>query len=255
MRMWIALGLVVSACSSNHPASPDAPPADAPPIDAAPAVLSGTVTDESSNPIAGAKVCILGHPEVACATTDANGGWTLEVPFLPPPPPIELAWSYTATGYLGFVGLEDEAVAGAYIYYSSVPLFDDTMATAMLATQAGFTYPNATAGFVQVRVHGPIGSTAALSPASGSGPVYTRTDGTPDPTLTGTQAIDAMVYFGNVAPGTYDVGVTGAQVTCYDRGRGETNPIAGDWAPTGSGAIGVEVAAGEMTQGLNVYCY
>lgn len=254
MRWTHALVALVAGCGSSSGGKPDAPapdaPADARP-DAAPIVMSGTVTDSNQAPIAQAQVCIVGHPEVPCATTATDGTWMLADLF----EDDDLAISYTASGYLGLVSLSSKD-NNVVVWFATAPLLPDNQAMQLLANQAGFTYPDTANGFFRIHVEGATGATVTLAPAGGHGPVYTKTDGTPDPSLTSTSTSASVVYFGNLAPGVYTLTATATGKTCYDRPQASpTQPIAGDWAPAGSGTARIEVVAGALTDDMHVYCF
>lgn len=256
MTKWCSLAAVLVTSCGGSGSKPDARPADAPvdvAVDATPVALSGTVTD-GVQPLYGARVCIVGHPEVACATTAPDGTWALSDVFVG----ADTAISYTATGALGLVSLSSKDLPGA-IWFVTAALQPDAQATTLLATQAGFTYPDAANGFFRVHVAGAAGTTVTLAPSSGHGPVYTQSDGTPDPSLTATSTAGSgsLAYFGNLAPGTYTLSAFATGKGCYDRPQNSptTQPIAGDWGPSGVGTIRVEVVAGALTDDLHVYCY
>jgi hypothetical protein len=132
-------------------------------------------------------------------------------------------------------------------------LYSEADATTYLATQAGFTYPTTTTGFVAVSVFGAGSSdhpaaTATISPAVGSGPVYTDALGTPDPTLTS----GGRFLFGNLPPGTYTITVQSPGRTCSEQDGGFT--INGQWPPTATGTLPVGITANALTVGLVVAC-
>ncbi len=253
-RCIAALAAALAAGCGSSGSKPDARPADAPVdvhVDAEPLALSGTITD-GTNPIAGAQVCIVGHPEVACATTATDGTWMLVDVFTED----DLALSYQASGYLGTVSLSSKDIPGV-VWFATAPLLANAQATQLLATQAGFTYPDAANGFFRVHVEGVVGATVTLAPAGGHGPVYTRADGTPDPSLTATSSTTSLVYFGNLAPGVYTLTAFATGKACYDRPQNSPTPqpIAGDWAPVGVGTIRIAVVAGALTDDMHVYCF
>ncbi|HEX4455903.1 MAG TPA: hypothetical protein VH143_33815 [Kofleriaceae bacterium] len=90
-----------------------------------------------------------------------------------------------------------------------MPLYSTADATTLLAGEAGFAYPGS-GGFLELNVSGV--DSIALSPAPDKAPVYGETD-TPMPSLT-TLPAQGTVWFGNVAPGTYDVVATPASTNC-----------------------------------------
>jgi hypothetical protein len=237
----------VSAC--NDPASMSTP-------DAQPATMeSGVVVDfesgSAATPIAGAKVCILDnldHLEMACATTDDNGAYTIALPPIGPSL-SELAVSVTATGYLGYTGLLFEE-ASEHAWPTSVPLMDDTGATALLHTQAGFEYPSPGAAFVYLSVfHGSggadVGVTASVAPAASQPPVYIDATGTLDPTLTSLTS-DGYMWFGGVVPG--DIEITVSDTSCIP-----VQNLLGSWNDSKPNTIAGAATANSYTQ-MYVIC-
>jgi hypothetical protein len=211
-------------------------------------------------PIEGATICVLHHPEIACATSDANGSYTMELPDLGG---ANIAVQASAQGYLGEVTLllgPAHTSLGEETSWVSNLLYSDAEATTLLATQAGFTYPDSGTGFLQIRVNGATegftGATVSIAPMAGGslsakGPVYWDTNG-PNLSLTATAMPAGATTFGDIAPGLYKVTVTAPQKTCTVAPGG--HPELGNWQPTGSETTDVEVAAGAYTQDINVTC-
>src|SRR4051812_29620651 len=142
--------LAAAACGDSPSVVPDAPSIDAlPPIDAAlPFVQTDNVIDIHSAPVDRAHVCVVDHPEVHCATSDARGGFAISLP--QSLRAFDIAMTITAPGYLGFTGLFDKgSVPGSWIH---IPLYDDATATEQLQRQAGFHYPAADKGFVRLSI-------------------------------------------------------------------------------------------------------
>lgn len=192
-----------------------------------------TVTDSvTASAVAGAEVCLLNT--TTCATTDAGGFATLDVPAL-----SEVALTVSAAGHLKkLVGI----VSGASRVSVRPPVYS-VARVAELAAAAGITLDD-TKGHVLFGVYGPGGATAALSPASGT-LVLTSAAGIPDPTLTGTVAGTSLSgIFWNVAPGDYDLTYSHPATTC-------SAAIAGNWAGSTPGAARVTVIAGGLSSGAH----
>lgn len=213
--------------------------------------LSGTVFDNDAQaPIANASVCIPSTPFTLCTTTDGSGSWTLQV--ASGSMREYFALELTATGYAGeaYFGFVQP---GAYAYVSEAFLIPDARETTFLHTQAGFTYPSATTGFIALRagVNEVTGVVATLAPASGTGPVYLDAMGVPTPSLTGTTTSGA-VLFGNVAPGHYNITATANGQPCTSMPANTV--IVGDLPPDGTATVGVDVFAGAISDNLTVSC-
>jgi hypothetical protein len=208
------LAVLVAACAacSGSPAAPDAGPPDATPLPLTGSINSYAGGSTIGAGIAGAQICA-GHPDpLDCATTASDGTYALAVTFLPGN--VDAVFTATATGYLGMTDAWHD-VTSAPQGPGQLALFTDAYATSYLGTEAGFTYPDTTHGFVRVFVG--IGNTstafegAAVRIAAGAaqGPVYTQNGFVPTPGLTATTS-DGLVLFGGVAPGRFTVIVTAA---------------------------------------------
>lgn len=206
-------------------------------------MASGTVVEAAgAAPLAGARVCLPDAPAVPCATTDANGAYQIQLPAWTTD--LDLAVNVTAAGHLGFTGLTHQTTNGV-VWFSQISLMDDAAATARLQAQAGFAYPAPGKAFVLLSVFrasgGAVtGATAALSPASGSGPVYAQPSGTLDPTLAATTT-NGYLLFGGVTPGKLSITVAG--VPCTPRALS-----VGAWAASTPSTVAGEAAANSMTQ-------
>src|SRR5262245_17191752 len=207
-----------------------------------PVTASGTVTGGSSAvPIANATACILDHPEIPCATTDAAGKYTIELPDIGTG--LDVAGNVTAPGFLGHVGLVHESDSSTINWFSD-NLMDTTAATTLLSTQAGFAYPGSGKGFVLLAVFRGsggafIGQTVSVSPASGQGPVYADPSGVPDRSLTAITS-NGYVLFGGLTPGKIEITTTGAACTP------EPFSVA-MWVSTKPNTIAGQVAADSLT--------
>ena len=265
MKLLVATSLACAAAcgASPTPSAPDAPTAaDAPraadaSLDAAWSSISSTVKGMGvgDGPIAGATICVLGHAEIPCATSGADGSYTISLPDMTGE---DIAVLASAPGYLSEVTLLHDPSGSIW---ESELLETDAEATTE-ATQAGFTYPGAGTGFLQLRVDGNadgyIGAQVAIAPigggtASAKGPVYWDENG-PNPSLTATaSAALGVVSFGDIAPGRYAITVTAPAKRCTVSGVPGTT-IAGDWPPSGGETADVEIAADAYTMGLSVIC-
>ena len=270
--VWIVTGVLglstaTAACddAGSHTAAPDAAPPDGAPDVPAPVMdrVTGSIYDlnPGAAPIAGAKVCVLHHADIPCGITDAAGSYAMMLPDLQGK---DIAISVTAEGWLGYLATIEQPVdidvpgehLHTVVWPSGLPLYSSARATQFLATQAGFTFPGAGTGFLVIRIDGATigsltGATATVTPVSGAGPVYTTSQGVPDPSLTGTSTSDG-VLFGNLAPGEYEVTARAAGKTCSVIADGGL--LAGSWPPRGSGTVRVEVAADSFTEGVHVQC-
>ncbi len=186
MRTSIGLAVLAIVGCGDSTAAPDAPKhADAAPDSGPVETWTGTVEDfQSGSAIANASVCILANGTIPCSTSDGSGTWTLEIP--EPSGSENLAVLTTADGYDGSVLLAASTPA-AFEYPATILLQADPVAASELGSDAGFAYPGLTNGFIEVDVFGtvtgqaPPGATVAISPSSGTGPVYADADNTPDP--------------------------------------------------------------------------
>jgi hypothetical protein len=196
--------------------------------------INGSVHNIRNTRIAGARVCIVDHPEIACATADASGNYTLTMPAWTTE--VDIAFNVTAAGYLGFTGLVHEMPGS--VTWLSAELYDDASATTLM-NQAGFTYPAGGKAFVQLSVLKDSGGSAegvsvSSSPA-GAGPVYFDKNGKADLTLTAVTT-NPYLLFGALAPGSIEITVSDA--ACMPVGlatdawvSAKPNSIAGKTAP------------------------
>jgi hypothetical protein len=216
----VAFVVALCACGSkgNAPIA-DAPPA---PMDTFAFSVTGSIFDQNELPVGSAMVCVLDHPEIPCATSDANGEYVIGLPNLAGD---DIAIQVTASNFIGEVLLEEEPATGV-AWPTEIPL--EMMADAIdeLATGAGFTYPGS-GGFLELRV---MGGTAGV--------------------LT-----DGGILFGNVPAGIYEVTASpgSAGTTCTVSPSGAL--LVGDWPPEADGATTrVEVADASVTTNVNVIC-
>jgi hypothetical protein len=173
------------------PPPPPPPPPD--PIDcvSAPvAAFSGNVqTLSDRTPIAGARVCVLDHPELPCATTDADGFYVLECA-----PMGDAAISFEAEGFASGVWLWRGAPGDP----QDLSVFLARMAenTGYLSP-TGVVYPDGASALVTIDLTGSVtGLTAVQRSGSGEGPFFSADQsGRIDPAATSAASADELVFF------------------------------------------------------------
>ncbi len=222
-----------------------------------PVKVSGNVTEFQQSipegggpkPLADVKVCESGTSN--CTTTDASGDYTLTVPSN-----LESVLLFTKATYA------NTAIAGL------IPPNDSTANVSMpteiigglFAKAAGFAWPLAGSGIIiafsnqvnpvdggdgaTIRT-GLAGSTFALTPASGVGPVYVDTAQFPDKAAT-TTTDPGWGGWGDLPPATYTVKVTNPGRTC--------TPQFGGWPSTAAESQRVPVVADFITNAVNFDC-
>jgi hypothetical protein len=180
---------------SGMPMRDAGPPPDPPaPIDCAAepiARFSGSVMALTDRvPMEGAHVCVLDHPEIPCAATDALGSYALACA-----PPGDAAISFEAAGFAPGVWLWNGR-AGAPPQDLSVSLVRDAENTAYLAP-AGVTYPDGASALVTIDLVGDVaGLMAALRTGEGEGPFYSADEGARvDPAATSAAGEGEFVFF------------------------------------------------------------
>jgi hypothetical protein len=206
--------------------------------------LGGSATNPIT-PLDGVMVCVVGHSEIPCATTDAAG--TFRLANLPPN--ADAGFSFTRTGYYGVVLL-------AHAVDSDLVLPTANMSTdaaeAAFFQAAGWTYPSADQGVLHVHVQG-AGQTSCdglaqstLTASTGATPVYERTcadantPGGPDPTLTATTTSGSADFL--VAAGSVDATDTSSTLLC------DVAPFPGwGWTATETSSVHALVVAGHET--------
>lgn len=204
------------------------------------------IRNSDGGPIANAKACVLGHPEIPCATSDDDGNYIIEQPDFGTG--LDVAGNLTALGFLGETLLVHQSPPG--VVWINHPMRSDAEATELLSVQAGFTYPASGKGFVLVSVfHGLggayVGQTLSVSPAPEHGAVYTGPTGTPDPSLTAI-TINGYALFGGLSPGKIEITTTGPPCTVVPT---DTNM----WVSSKPHTIAGEVAADSITR-MSILC-
>jgi hypothetical protein len=211
--------------------------------------------------LAGVKVCVDGHAEVSCVTTDAQGDFSLG--FLPDGSEIVLVLEkdgYVPTLKPITTGYTDTTVAQPITMYRA----------ADLPTNLGFAVDAKGAGSIDFLVivrpqddavlAGPLpGAVAALSPAAGESAVYFGTPGVLDPTLKATLSSGGNFALGtassgrffNVPPGDYTL-----TFTPPPKYRCSSFASPADWGfpVPDQPAVRVPVREGYNTANVGVYC-
>jgi hypothetical protein len=160
--------------------------------------FSGQLVEDGTGAlIAGGMVCPYQHPEFPCATSDAAGKFTVELP-----------QNSDTTMLIDASGYGRQAIAFQTIVYPFASVVVPMRKAGELQAfygAAGVTYPDPAKGTVRVffQVNAtpvPVAAaTAVLSPASGNGPLYAAMSGAYDAMLTRTSAA-GIVRFGGVSP-------------------------------------------------------
>lgn len=183
--------LVGDDAGMTMPPPPPPPPPGPVDCDSDPiASFSGTVqalSDRSA--IAGARVCVLDHPEIPCATSNAEGFYALGCA-----PVGDAAISFEADGFASGVWLW-RGVAGDAIDLS-VLLARESENTGYLSP-TGVRYPDGSSALVTIDANGAVeGMTARLRSGSGEGAFYSADDGGRiDPSATFLEDETELVFF------------------------------------------------------------
>jgi hypothetical protein len=247
----VAMASSLVACSSSSPQAPDAATDSA--TDAAWITGNGLVLEDTTTtptPLPGARVCILDHAEIPCATTDATGVYTLAVP--PTLHDVDFAVNVTAAAHLGFTGLLAKGAIPERWYSRIAVNIPDAYATQRLLGPWGFGSPIPNTGLVEIfvgdsRVGGGVPGITVYSPQAQA--VYMNAAGDPDRLLTATTT-NGRVVFGNVAPGKLEIAIGGAPCV-VSTGRDGGWDTA--WHTANASTIAGEVAADSLTL-MSVYC-
>ncbi len=216
--------------------------------------------------IAGAKVCVDAHPEVACATTDADGAFTLK----DLPANAELVLVTDEDGFIPSLQPIHTPTTDAVVTQPIVML----KATG-LPTNLGFDIDTTESGIIDFFAivlkeddglnYGPLpGVIVTLSPKAEQDAVYFAQPGIADPTLHATLSFGGLFdgagggtvtsgRFFNVPPGDYRVSFTAPPgYTCGDL----TSPLAAWGFPVdGQAVVRVPVRKGYDTGKVGVRCW
>lgn len=211
-------------------------------------------------PIAGARICVVDHPDIMCATSGTDGTYTLSIPAWTTA--VDFALNVTATSHLGvteLVHLVPNRAGGQQ--YPSQRLFDDATAAELL-NQAGFAYPydpdgNALVLLTVWRQSAPTGPATGMtvsSSPSGAGAVYLDATGVPDPTLTSISSY-GQALLGNLRPGAIEVTVSETSCTPASYWTAENGDVSyfGMWADAKPATVAGVTVAGSITQ-VEIYC-
>jgi hypothetical protein len=185
----------------------------------------GLVTDRVTfNPIQGASVCVVGNAALACGTSDANGGYSLQVP---------------ANSNVAVIIKEQNHVDNYLTFTTTDATFDlgplrvmDKQFDATFAQQAGGVRDTMTgelvvAVFDQFPNPGTVIEHVSLETSGGAGHMfYTDAQGVPSGSLTETSTRGTAGVV-NMRPGTYTMWLTHPSMNC-------TNAIAWN-TPSGDG--------------------
>jgi hypothetical protein len=225
-------------------------------------VLQQADSDDPAPGIAGVEICVDGHAEVPCVTTDAQGAFTLR----DLPSGSEIVLVLEKDGYVSALKPIETS------FEDSEALRPITMSKATDAPpDLGFDIDTKGAGSIDFFIvvlpendagpAGPIsGATATLSPAAGEGAIYFAKPGVLDPTLEATLSSGGNFdmrtatsgRFFNVPPGDYTVNFTPPpKYTCTSFAP----PTANFGFPVpDQPAVRVPVRAGYNTANIGVSC-
>lgn len=254
-----ALILLPSACSSSSGSSIDAGAADAGTADsgtgdagAATTAVLGAAFELSAarSPIPNLDVCVIDHPEIACAKSDANGNFNLKGL----PPKTELMLSVKGGNFLPVLRTVITGDANKTVLIGGLLHPTSTIAQQLLqalgatltSTQGELIFdaalPPPTGSLETIPIRG---ASASMTPMSGIGPVYMDPSGLPDPRLHATSFYGRGFYF-NVDPGMVEVTLTSTR-TCKAR-----DVVA--WPTNQPTTVRVPIRAGYLTYGAPVTC-
>jgi len=222
-------------------ASP-APAGDAGAADAGPRKLPG---------VEGVKICVKDHPEIACATSAADGSFELDGL----PPLTNLILTIDKDGFVK----ESKTIQTASTDMNvgnGILMFETSKAAV-----AGGVTQDPTKGAVSLFAIGPVpgstdqtafqtepGVSVSLSPKSGDGPHFSNRKGKFDPSATTT--LDGLAFYYNVDPGDYTLTFTDAQLDCAPISIG----LSGWGIPDPPSSVKFTVLAGYVTEEVGVFC-
>jgi hypothetical protein len=262
----VVVGLVVSvsACSSNSTnkatggVSKDAGSGS----DAAPSGLKlswgvqdtlAAVPDGGTRPgLPGVKVCVDGHPEFACQTTDSDGHFV----FKGLPATTQFVLTLVKDGYSS--SLKPIITASTDMDDTTTPIFmlgaglklpDGTAVDSskgnMFFFQIGPVPGDTTSGAFQTVA----GVASTLTPESGSGPDFVGGNG--KVLSTTTSVLNSYGFYYNLTPGDYTLTLTRPGTDC----EAILTPFGG-WGYPGGGAhqVAFPVRAGFVTTEVGLFC-
>jgi hypothetical protein len=167
--------------------------------------------------LAGVKVCVYQHPEIACVTSAADGTFTLEGLA----PLTNLILTFDKTGYAKASKSIQTASTDMQIT-TPIDMFaegsiDKTVDGGALDSTKGsvffFTIGPVPGSADQNAFQGLAGATVTIAPVKGSGPFYIGKNGkTIDKALT--QTLSGTGYFYNLDPGDYTLTFDDSAVDC-----------------------------------------
>lgn len=198
--------------------------------------IAGTTEEDvqgASMPVADVTVCALDLPS-SCTKTDKGGSYVINAPAN-----AESGVTFQKSGYLGIVRL---GANGPLPMSLGATRMIPNAAAEAATKAAGIAWPLGGKGLVAASAIANSGSgfvtmadaTISIDPAAPKGPVYTKSDGTPDPTLQKTSA-DGVAYFATFDAGTkFQVAVAAPGKVCDD--------VKAGWSRSGGKGAGVIVA-------------
>jgi hypothetical protein len=144
--------------------------------------------------LAGAQACVYDQPSLPCATTDAEGRYSMAVPA------GETAVVFSADTFWSGVGTLTTSEGHDLTLDFRLLTRNDML---LLALTAGVTLQPGL-GVITFDLQGNIGVIASLDPDAGIGPIYNNDDGVPDPSQIAT-TYEGRGEYANVPPGTYSL--------------------------------------------------
>lgn len=192
----------------------------------------------TDTPLEGAEVCVADTTN--CATSDADGMASLEVPAN-----AEIVFEVTATGY--GATLTPQTTTDQDVATQLSPLLADSVVE-LLAGILGTPYPFGESGVIAI--------STLVEPVGADGNGIAGVTYTPDQTLTSfyldqdeiprleataTAEPSGAGGFIEVAPGTYEVTLGGTASNCV---------VVAGWPGSGAGSVRLPVRAGFITQGI-----
>ncbi|MFZ1864001.1 MAG: hypothetical protein WAU39_07255 [Polyangiales bacterium] len=192
----------------------------------------------TDTPLEGAEVCV--SDTTNCATSDADGMVTMEVPAN-----SEIVFEVTATGYGDT--LTPQTTTDQDVTAQLSPLLADSVVT-LLAGILGTSYPFEGTGVIAISsLVEPVGADGngiagiTYTPDQALTSYYLDQDEIPRLEATATAEPSGAGGFIEVAPGTYEVTLGGTASNCV---------VVAGWPGSGAGSVRLPVRAGFITQGI-----